>query len=404
MSVDLETLYRDLHQHPELSFAEHRTAGIVAEHLGSFGYEVHTGIAETGVVGVLVNGDGPTVLLRADMDGLPVAEDTGLDYASTVVAPDETGRETPVMHACGHDIHVTCLIGAAEYLAEHRDLWAGTVLALFQPAEERGGGAQAMVDAGLYDLVPKPDVVLGQHVAPAPAGLLGGHAGAAMAAADELTITLRGRGGHGSRPETTIDPVVMAASTVLKLQTIASRETASDDPVVLTVGSLQAGTKSNIIPASAELGLSVRTYSEPTRERVLASIERIAHAEAAAAGAVEEPTIVRGEAYPVTFNEPAAHARTTAAFVAEFGQERVLDPGPISGSEDVLNLAKAAGAPLFYWFLGGADPAVYLKAVASGTTDSDIPSNHSPHFAPLPQPTIDTGVRALVVAAREWLA
>jgi amidohydrolase len=404
MSVDLETLYRDLHQHPELSFAEHRTAGIVAEHLGSFGYEVHTGIAETGVVGVLVNGDGPTVLLRADMDGLPVAEDTGLDYASTVLAIDETGREAPVMHACGHDIHVTCLIGAAEYLAEHRDLWSGTLIALFQPAEERGGGAQAMVDAGLYDLVPKPDVVLGQHVAPAPAGLLGGHAGAAMAAADELTITLHGRGGHGSRPETTIDPVVMAASTVLKLQTIASRETASDDPVVLTVGSLQAGTKSNIIPASAELGLSVRTYSEPTRERVLASIERIAHAEAAAAGAVDAPTIVRGEAYPVTFNEPAAHARTTAAFVAEFGPERVLDPGPISGSEDVLNLAKAAGAPLFYWFLGGADPAVYLKAVASGTTDSDIPSNHSPHFAPLPQPTIDTGVRALVVAAREWLA
>jgi amidohydrolase len=404
VTVDLEALYRDLHQHPELSFAEHRTASIVAERLAEFGYQVQTGIGETGVVGVLVNRDGPTVLLRADMDGLPVKEDTGLAWASTAVGKDAAGLDVPVMHACGHDIHITCLIGAAERLAATRDQWSGTLIVLFQPAEEHGGGAQAMVDDGLYNKIPKPDVVLGQHVGPLPAGMLGGHSGAAMAAADGIDVTMFGRGGHGSRPETTVDPVVMAAMTVVQLQTIVSREVAGNEPAVVTVGYLTVGSKSNVIASEAKMGLSVRTFSEETRARVIASIERIVRAQAQAAGADAEPLIEFAESYPVTVNDPIAFERTTAAFAAEFGEKRIFDPGAVSGSEDVGNLAAAASAPLVYWILGGADPETVARAYAAGTADRDIPSNHSPHFAPLAQPTINTGVQALVVAAREWLA
>lgn len=401
--MDLEALYRDLHSHPELAFAEHRTAGIVADHLNGFGLEVVTGIGGTGVVGILRNGDGPTVLLRADMDALPVREETGLEWASTQTVVDETGATVPVMHACGHDIHITCLLGAVEALADSRSEWSGTLVALFQPAEEHGGGAQVMVEDGLYEKVPTPDVVLGQHVTPLPSGMLGAHSGAAMAAVDTMEVTLHGRGGHGSRPETTIDPVVMAAATVLRLQTVVSREIAPQDTAVVTVGSLHAGSANNIIAPKATLGISMRSFSEEVRERVLGAVDRIVRAEAAASGAVEEPTVKFGERYPVTVNEPEATARVTAAFTSEFGEDRIFDPGAISGSEDVGNLATAAGVPLVYWMLGGGDPATVAAAMAAGTVDTDIPSNHSPYFAPLAQPTIDTGVRALVVAAREWL-
>ncbi|GAA1448315.1 amidohydrolase [Leifsonia poae] len=401
--MDLEALYRDLHSHPELAFAELRTAGIVADHLTGFGLEVVTGIGGTGVVGILRNGDGPTVLLRADMDALPVREETGLEWASTQTVVDETGATVPVMHACGHDIHITCLLGAVEALADSRSEWSGTLVALFQPAEEHGGGAQVMVEDGLYEKVPTPDVVLGQHVTPLPSGMLGAHSGAAMAAVDTMEVTLHGRGGHGSRPETTIDPVVMAAATVLRLQTVVSREIAPQDTAVVTVGSLHAGSANNIIAPKATLGISMRSFSEEVRERVLGAVDRIVRAEAAASGAVEEPTVKFGERYPVTVNEPEATARVTAAFTSEFGEDRIFDPGAISGSEDVGNLATAAGVPLVYWMLGGGDPATVAAAMAAGTVDTDIPSNHSPYFAPLAQPTIDTGVRALVVAAREWL-
>ena len=399
----LEELYYDLHAHPELSFAEHRTAGIVADRLTALGLAVTTGIGRTGVVGVLANGDGPTVLLRADMDGLPVAEETGLPYASTQTVVDEYGHEVGLMHACGHDIHITCLIGAVERLLETRGEWSGTVVALFQPAEEHGGGAQVMVDDGLYEKVPKPDVVLGQHVAPYPAGIVGAHAGPAMAAVDALDVTMFGRGGHGSRPETTIDPVLMAAATVMRLQGVVSREVAAFDPAVVTVGFLNAGTKSNIIPAEAGIGISIRSFDETVRERVVGAVERIVRAEAQASGATREPEFAVTERYPVTVNDPDATERTNNAFRAAFGDDRVFDPGLIAGSEDVGNLATAAGVPLVYWFLGGADPEVYAAAEAAGTLDTDIPSNHSPFFAPLPQPTIDVGVQALVVAAREWL-
>jgi hippurate hydrolase len=402
--TDLDALYRDLHSHPELSFQEHRTAGLVAEHLRDLGLEVTTGIGRTGVVGVLANGDGPTVLLRADMDALPVLEDTGLAWASTQTATDDTGKLVPVMHACGHDIHITCLIGAVERLAAERGEWGGTLVALFQPAEEHGGGAQVMVEDGLYEKVPRPDVVLGQHVTPLPAGMLGAHPGAAMAAVDTMEVTMHGRGGHGSRPETTIDPVVMAAATVMRLQTVVSREVAPQDTSVVTVGSLHAGTANNIIAAEAKLGISVRSFNEEVRARVLSGVERIVAAEAAASGATEPPTVEYGEQYPVTVNDPEATARLTAVFAAEFGEDALFDPGALSGSEDVGNLATAAGVPLVYWILGGADAQKFAAAATAGTLETDIPSNHSPHFAPLAQPTIDTGVRALVVAAREWLS
>ncbi|GGF14879.1 amidohydrolase [Subtercola lobariae] len=391
--MNIDDLYRDLHEHPELSFEETRTAAIAATELRTAGFDVIEHIGVTGVVGVLRNGDGPTVLLRADMDALPVDEDTGLAYASTVPG---------VMHACGHDVHVACLVGAAHELAATRTEWSGTIVALFQPAEEVGNGAQSMLDDGLYERVPLPDVVLGQHVGPAPAGMLGAHSGAAFASADSLDITVRGRGGHGSRPETTIDPIVVAAAIVGRLQTIISREVAPQEVAVVTVGRLNSGTKNNIIPESAELGLSVRAYSEEVRARLLSSIERIAGGEAAASGA-PEPAIEFAESFPVTVNDPVATERTMGAFRSAFGEQAVLDPGQVSGSEDVGLLATAANAPLVYWILGGVHPETYLAAASAGTVDSDIPSNHSPKFAPAIQPTLARGVAALVTAAREWL-
>ncbi|WP_350347682.1 amidohydrolase [Agromyces sp. G08B096] len=402
MTIDLAAIYRDLHAHPELSFQEHRTAGIVAEQLTALGYAVTTGIGGTGVVGVLERGTGPTVLLRADMDGLPVQEATGLEYASTARGTDADGNDVPVMHACGHDVHVTCLLGAAEVLTASDD-WSGTLVVLFQPAEEWGGGAERMVEDGLYDRVPKPDVVLGQHVAPFPAGFAGLHAGVAMAAADSLDIVLDGTGGHGSRPETTVDPVYLAANVVTRLQGIVAREIAPADSAVVTVGQLHAGTKNNIIPPSARLGLSVRTLDDSVRDKVIAAIERIVKAEAKASGAPREPEFVYLERFPLTVNEPAATARTFQALQAALGEGRVLDPGAISGSEDVGVLATAAGAPLVYWFLGGFDPAMFADALRTGRLPEDVPSNHSPHFAPLIEPTLSTGVAALVAAAREWL-
>ncbi|WP_051388676.1 amidohydrolase [Arthrobacter sp. 35W] len=398
----LVELYKDLHAHPELSFEEHRTAGIVAGRLKALGLEVSTGVGRTGVVGIARNGEGPTVLLRADMDALPVLEDTGLDYASTARGTDPEGHDVPVMHACGHDVHVVCLLGATEVLLGCREHWSGTLVVVFQPAEEAGSGAKAMIDDGLFDLVPAPTVVLGQHVAPAPAGVVGVHAGDAFAGADSFNVRLFGRGGHGSRPETTIDPVVMAAAAVMRLQTVVSRDTAGTDMAVLTVGQLHAGTKNNIIPDEATLGLTLRTTNTAVRERSVAALRRIISAEAAASGADREPEITLAESFPVLHNDPAATARTVGAFQAAFGEERVMDPGAVTGSEDVGEFSTAAGVPLVYWLLGGADPVAFAAAQSAGTTDSDIPSNHSPHYAPVISPTLEMGVGALSVAALEW--
>ncbi|MEJ8281964.1 amidohydrolase [Pseudonocardia spirodelae] len=403
--ADLADVYRDLHRHPELSFAETRTAGVAAGRLRAAGYEVTEGVGRTGVVGVLRNGEGPTALLRADMDALPVTEETGLAYASTARATTRDGEETGVAHACGHDMHVTCLIGAAQELAAARDTWAGTLLVVFQPAEEFGAGADAMLDDDLYARFGTPDVVLGQHVAPLPAGLLAVTPGPAFAGSDTLRATLHGSGGHGSRPETTVDPVLLAAATVLRLHTIVPREVAASETAVLSVGTLRAGTKENVIPDSAELGLTVRSYTAAVRDRVLAAVERTVRGEAAASGAPRDPEVRLLESFPPVVNDAAAVGRTRTALAAVTPLP-VVDPGPVTGSEDVGRFAVAAGVPCVFWLLGGADPAAFegcttVEEIRERT--ASLPSNHSPRYAPVIEPTLSTGVAALVAAAREWL-
>ena len=403
---ELAAVYRDLHQHPELSNMETRTAAVVAERLTSWGYAVTSGVGGTGVVGVLESGSGPTVLLRADMDALPLQEKTGLDYASTDVGVDPRGEQVPVMHACGHDVHVTCLLGAAARLAAERAQFGGRVILVFQPAEELGVGARAMVADGLFERFGRPDVVLGQHVAPFPAGMLGLRAGPTMAATDAMTITMHGRGGHGSRPETTVDPVVLGAATVMRLQSIVARETAATDSVVVTIGSFSSGTKENIIADSATLGLSVRSFDEDVRQRTLNAITRIVTAEAAASGAPREPEFDFHTRLPSVVTDPDAVALVRNSFDRWLGPGRVIDPGLITGSEDVGELSTAASAPLVFWFLGGADPALFERAQSAEDvmrTVQGLPSNHSPLFAPIIEPTLSTGVEALVVAARVFL-
>ncbi|WDG18023.1 amidohydrolase [Microbacterium sp. Clip185] len=403
MALDLEALYTDLHRHPELSFQETRTAGVIARTLEVLGIPFSEGIGRTGVVATLANGDGPVVWLRADMDGLPVAERTGLAYASTARGVDPQGADVPVMHACGHDMHVTALLGALERLVTTASEWSGTVVAVFQPAEEFGAGSKAMIADGVLDRFPRPDIVLGQHVTPLPAGTIGVRPGTQMAASDGLTVTLHGRGGHGSRPHATIDPIVMAAATVMRLQTVASREVDPREVAVVTVGSVHAGLKHNIIPAEATLQLSLRYADDGMRERVLERVERIVRAEADASGAEVPPTIVTDHTLPPTINDADATARLAAAFRRAYGDAAVVDPGMFTGSEDVSWFAREAGVPLVFWFWGGIDPELFARASAEGTIDRDVPTNHSPFFAPVLHPTIERGVENLVIAAREWL-
>lgn len=403
MALELEAIYVDLHRHPELSFQETRTAGVIARALADLGLEAEEGVGKTGVVTSIVNGDGPVVWLRADMDALPVREDTGLDYASTARGTDPAGTDVPVMHACGHDMHVTALLGALERLVSTKSEWSGTVIAVFQPAEEYGAGARAMIADGVLARYPKPDIVLGQHVTPLPTGTVGVRPGTQMAASDGLTIILHGRGGHGSRPHSTIDPVVMAAATVMRLQTVVSRETDPRHVAVVTVGSIHAGLKNNIIPPDAKLELSLRYPDDEARERVLEKVERIVRAEAVASGAEQTPTITTDHTLPPTINDDDATARVSAAFEAAFGAGSVVDPGMFTGSEDVSWFARDAGAPLVFWFWGGVDPELYAAASAAGTLERDVPTNHSPLYAPLLQPTLANGVQNLVVAAREFL-
>jgi len=400
---DLETLYTDIHAHPELSTQETRTADIAATHLRKAGFEVTTGVGGTGVVGLLRNGDGPTVMLRADMDALPVAEATGLPYASKVTAKDKDGHTVPVMHACGHDMHVTWLIGATTLLAQAREHWRGTVMAVFQPAEETGTGAQAMIDDGLFKRFPKPDIVLGQHVMVGLAGTISGRAGVITSAGDSLQIRLFGRGAHGSMPQASIDPVVMAAATVMRLQTIVSRELAATEAAVVTIGSLQAGTKENVIPDEAIIKLNVRTFDEGVRQRVLAAITRIVNAEAAASGAPKPPEITQLDHYALVVNDADANQKVGDAFRQYFPEERVEKTLPTSASEDFGCFGAQWKVPSVFWFVGGTDADVYTKAKTAGRLN-DLPTNHNPRFAPVIQPTLSTGIETLVVATRAWLA
>ncbi len=399
----LESIYKDLHAHPELSMQETRTAGIAADRLRAAGYEVTTAVGKTGVVGLLRNGDGPTIMLRADMDALPVKESTGLPYASNVTVTGADGSTVPVMHACGHDMHVSWLIGAATLFAQSRDQWGGTLMAVFQPAEETGEGARAMIDDGLFNRFPKPDVILGQHVMVGTSGVLSSRSGVVTSAGDSLQIQLFGRGAHGSMPQASIDPVVMAAATVLRLQTIVSREIAATDSAVVTVGSLQAGTKENVIPDEAVIKLNVRTFDEGIRKRVLAAIERIVNAEAAASGAPRKPEITPLDRYSLVTNDPEATRRVGEAFRGHFPADRVHETEPTTASEDFGSFGAEWGAPSVFWFVGGTDPDAYSRARQAGKI-GDIPTNHNPRFAPVIHPTLQTGVEALVVASQAWLS
>jgi len=399
---ELRAFYEDLHRNPELGYQEVRTAGKLAEKLRALGYEVTTGVGKTGVVAVLRNGKGPTVLLRADMDALPMEEKTGLPYASVATTKTDAGETVPVMHGCGHDIHVTTLVGAAALLAAVKNEWRGTLILVGQPAEEGGGGASAMLKDGFLERFGRPDFALALHdVADLPAGSLGVTPGPTHANSDRVDITVYGKGGHGSTPHLTVDPIVIAARIVVTLQAIVARETDPLESAVVTVGAIRGGTTYNIIPDETTLKLTVRSFKPEVRERLLAAIARIAKAEAAAAGAPKEPLVsVQAGGYQSNSNDPALAKRITAAFEANFGKDKVSAPPPTMAGEDFGDFGRAANAPSLMFWLGATPAPVFA---AAGGDPTKLPSLHSPLWAPDPEPTIKTGAAALAFAALEVL-
>lgn len=400
--AELEGVYKDIHIHPELSMQEHRTAGIAAAWLKKLGYEVTEGVGGTGVVGLLRNGEGATVLLRADMDALPIAESTGLPYASQATGTDRFGQATAIAHSCAHDMHVVWLMGATRILAENLGAWRGTVLAVFQPGEETGQGARAMIADGMVKRFPKPDVTLAQHVMPLRAGQIGWRVGTMLSAGDSWEVTLFGRGAHGSMPQKSIDPVVMAASAVMRLQTVVSREVAMTDSAVVTVGTLRAGISENVIPDRALLRLNVRTFKDQVRQRVLSAIKRILEAEASASGAPLPPAFSVLSEFPLTRNDEDATRRVVAALEGHFGPRRVHEIEPATASEDFGLFGAAWDVPAVFWVIGGIDPEIYDVAVKAGTLDT-LPANHAPDFAPVIDPTLRTGIEAMLAASGVWL-
>jgi amidohydrolase len=389
--------YRDLHEHPELSSHETQTAAKLAERLHSLGYDVTEHVGGTGIVAILKNGTGPTVMLRTELDALPVEEKTGLPYASKVHTKDDGGHEVPVMHACGHDLHMAALFATASIMAHSKDTWHGTLMLIGQPAEETITGAKAMIADGFATRFPKPDVGVALHVGnEIPAGAVGITPGIFDSNADSLRVTIYGKGGHGASPHTTIDPIVIAAKTVLSLQTITSREVKPGEFAVITIGYIRAGTKNNIIPDQAELGITVRTYKEEVRKQVLAAIERTVKGEAMAGGATREPLIEHYEWTDSVYNDPALAERLRAPLEAALGKENVLTRGPITPSEDYSAFVEL-GIPSFYFSLGGAEPAKLAEAKKSGTM---LPSNHSALFAPDVDPALRTGIAAEVAVLR----
>ena len=398
---ELEEIYKDIHRNPELSMQEFRTAKIAADYLTKYQFEVSTGIGITGVIGLMKNGEGPVVVLRADMDALPVAEATGLPYASTTIARDEEGIEVGVSHVCGHDLHVTWLMGAARLFSEHRDQWKGTLMAVFQPGEEVGRGAQSMIDDGMMNRFPKPDIILGQHVMVGEAGTVRHRSGAILSAGNSLKIKIFGRGAHGSQPQTSIDPVIMAAAATMRLQTIISREIAPIENAVLTIGALQAGTKENIIPEDATIKLNIRTFDDGVRDHILSAVKRICCAECTASNAPRDPEFTAIDSYPMTVNDAVATAKVAEAFDAQFG-DKSFESQPASASEDFSVFGRNWKVPYVFWFVGGTDPKTYLDAENNNQLNS-IPSNHSPKFAPVINPTLKTGLQAMMTAAVAWL-
>jgi amidohydrolase len=401
MYPDIEKLYIDLHQNPELSLLEEKTAAKLAQRMRKLGYEVTTQVGGTGIVALLKNGSGPTLLVRTDMDALPVLEQTGLPYASKVTQKDAvTGEVVPVMHACGHDVHMAAWIGTATILAKRKDLWRGTVMFVGQPAEERIRGAKAMLADGLYTRFGKPDAALGLHDHDmTPSGTVGVVPGYIMANADAVDVTFHGIGGHGAYPHTTVDPVVMAARFVVAIQTVVARENDPFDPAVITVGAFQAGSKHNIISDVAKLQLTVRSYKPEVRARLLAAIERIAKAEAAAANAPRPPDVAVVESTAATYNDPALTGRVATALSAALGADKVTKPPAEMGSEDFSEFV-AAGVPGVYLWIGAVEPGKYAASQNGGPA---LPTTHSPLFAPDVLPTLKTSILAETLAALELL-
>ncbi len=392
--------YIDLHQSPELSSHETQTASKLAARLRDLGYTVTEGVGGTGVVAILKNGAGPTVMLRTELDALPVEEKTGLSYASKVHTQDDSGHDVPVMHACGHDLHMAALVATADIMAHSKQSWHGTLMLIGQPAEETISGAKRMLDDGLFTRFPKPDVGVALHVGnDIPAGQVGITPGIYNANADSIRITIYGKGGHGAAPQETIDPIVIAARTILALQTIVSREVKPGEMAVVTVGYIRAGTKNNIIPDQAELGLTVRTYKADVRKQVLAAITRIAKAEAIAGGAQQETLIEHYESTDSVYNDPGLAERLRAPLEAALGKQNVVATGPITPSEDYAFFIEQ-GVPSLYMSLGGADPQKYAEAKSSGVR---LPFNHSPYFAPDVDPALHTGIEAEVAVLRNLL-
>jgi amidohydrolase len=397
---DAHALYLDLHQNPELSSHETQTAAKLAAHLRSAGYDVTEHVGGTGVVAILKNGPGPTIMLRTELDALPVEEKTGLPYASKVHAKDDAGRDVSVMHACGHDLHMAAILGTAEMMAHSRDTWHGTLMLIGQPAEETISGAEAMIRDGVFTRFPKPDVAVALHVYnELPAGMASITPGIYNTNADSVRITIYGKGGHGAMPNTAIDPIVIAARTILSLQTIVSREVRPGELAVVTVGYIQAGTKNNIIPDHAEMGLTVRTFKQDVRKQILAAITRIANAEAAGAGAPREPLVERYEGTDLVYNNPALAERLRAPLEVALGKDKVVTAEPIRGSEDFSYFVEQ-GIPGFYFSLGGADPEKFAQAKAAGT---ELPSNHSPLFAPDVDPALHAGIVAEVAVLQNLM-
>lgn len=401
----LDALYKQLHQNPELSYQEQETSQRMAAELRSLGYEVTENVGGFGVVGVFENGEGPTVMLRSDMDALPVQEQTGLPYASTKKGMNREGEEVFIMHACGHDIHMTSLIGTARRLMDLKDRWRGTLVLVFQPAEEIAG-AKFMLADGLFERFPKPDYNLALHdAASAPAGVVGYTSGWALASVDSVDIVVHGIGGHGAYPHTTKDPIVLAAQIVVDLQTLVSRTVSPLEPAVVTVGSIHGGSKHNIISDEVRLQLTVRSYTDEVRAELLDGIRRIAVNHGRVAGLPEdklpEVTVREDEHTPSTYNDPDLVDRVAAAMRAAGVAGLIAEGPPVMGGEDFSEYGRTEDKiPSFIFWIGAVDPATYQEAQATGAT---LPSLHSPFFAPLPEPTIKTGVKAMTVAALELL-
>ncbi|CAN5268259.1 M20 family metallopeptidase [soil metagenome] len=396
--TELVTIYKDIHTHPELSLQEVRTSAKLAELMKSYGFEVHTKVGGHGIVCILRNGAGPTVMVRTDMDALPVVEQTGLPYASKARARDKLGNDVGVMHACGHDMHMTCWLGTAHTLAKLKGLWHGTLMFIGQPAEESGAGARLMLDEGkLFERFPKPDYALALHCdSRTMHGQIAYSEGLAMANVDSVDITVRGQGGHGSAPQTTKDPIVLAARIILDLQTIVSRETSPLDPCVVTVGSIHGGTKHNIIPNEVKLQLTVRSTKDSVRKHTLEAIERIA--KAAALGANAPEPIVKidpGEFTPALYNDPALTAKTVPVFRKILGDKNVIARDPIMGGEDFSRYGRA-GVPIMLYFLGVFSPE--RVADSQKPNARPLPGLHSDLFYPIPEPSIKAGVTTMSMA------